>query len=140
MHEQLMRVGPRMTTIPSPSAAILVVDDDEVMRDLLRRVLERSGYEVVTATDGRDGVERLRGRAVDVTITDMVMPVMDGIELIQTLVAEQPSIRIIAVSGVDDWDNYLKTARSLGAKAVLRKPVGSAELVSTVKRVLMGEC
>lgn len=140
MHEQLMRVSPRMTTIPSSSAAILVVDDDEVMRDLLRRVLERSGYEVVTATDGRDGVERLRGRAVDVTITDMVMPVMDGIELIQTLVAEQPSIRIIAVSGVDDWDNYLKTARSLGAKAVLRKPVGSAELVSTVKRVLMGEC
>lgn len=129
-----------MTTIPSPSAAILVVDDDEVMRDLLRRVLERSGYEVVTATDGRDGVERLRGRAVDVTITDMVMPVMDGIELIQTLVAEQPSVRIIAVSGVDDWDNYLKTARSLGAKAVLRKPVGGAELVSTVKRVLTGEC
>lgn len=135
-----MRVGPRMTTVPSPSAVILVVDDDEVMRDLLRRVLERSGYEVVTATDGRDGVERLRRRAVDVTITDMRMPVMDGIEFIQTLVAEQPSIRIIAVSGVDDWDNYLKTARSLGAKAVLRKPVGSAELVSTVKRVLMGEC
>ncbi|HXZ00403.1 MAG TPA: response regulator [Stellaceae bacterium] len=129
-----------MTTVPSPSAVILVVDDDEVMRDLLRRVLERSGYEVVTATDGRDGVERLRRRAVDVTITDMRMPVMDGIEFIQTLVAEQPSIRIIAVSGVDDWDNYLKTARSLGAKAVLRKPVGSAELVSTVKRVLMGEC
>ncbi|HXX03024.1 MAG TPA: response regulator [Xanthobacteraceae bacterium] len=129
-----------MTTVPSASAVILVVDDDEVMRDLLRRVLERSGYEVVTATDGRDGVERLRRRAVDVTITDMRMPVMDGIEFIQTLVAEQPSIRIIAVSGVDDWDNYLKTARSLGAKAVLRKPVGSAELVSTVKRVLMGEC
>jgi CheY-like chemotaxis protein len=128
-----------MTTVPSPSAAILVVDDDEVMRDLLRRVLERSGYEVVTAIDGRDGVERFRGRAVDVTITDMMMPVMDGIEFIQTLVAEQPSIRIIAVSGVDGWDNYLKTARYLGAKAVLRKPVGSAELVSTVRRVLMGE-
>lgn len=129
-----------MTTVPTPSAAILVVDDDEVMRDLLRRVLERSGYEVMTATDGRDGVERLRGRKVDVTITDMRMPVMDGIAFIQMLVAEQPSVRIIAVSGVDEWDNYLKTARSLGAKAVLRKPVGSAELVNTVKRVLMEKC
>ncbi len=125
-----------MTTEPSPSAAILVVDDDEVMRDLLRRALERSGFEVVTATDGREGVERFRGQAVDVTITDMMMPVMDGLELIRALVAEQPSIRIIAVSGVDDWDNYLKTARALGAKAVLRKPVSSAEIVNTVRRVL----
>jgi CheY-like chemotaxis protein len=125
-----------MTTETPSSAAVLVVDDDEVMRDLLRRVLERSGFEVVTATDGREGVERFRGRAVDVTITDMMMPVMDGIELIRALVAEQPSIRIIAVSGVDDWDNYLKAARSLGAKAVLRKPVSSAELVNTVRRVL----
>jgi two-component system response regulator YesN len=125
-----------MTAERPLSAAILVVDDDEVMRDLLRRVLERSGFEVVTATHGREGVECFRDRAVDVTITDMRMPVMDGIEMIQKLVAEQPSIRIIAVSGVDDWDNYLKTARSLGARAVLRKPVSNAELVSTVRRVL----
>jgi CheY-like chemotaxis protein len=128
-----------MTTEPPPSAAILVVDDDEVMRDLLRRALERSGYEVLTATDGREGVECFRDRTVDVTITDMRMPVMDGLEMIRAMVAEQPSIRIIAVSGVDDWDNYLKTARSLGAKAVLRKPVSSAELVNTVRRVLTEE-
>jgi CheY-like chemotaxis protein len=125
-----------MTTEPIPSAAILVVDDDEVMRDLLRRALERSGFAVVTATDGRQGVEQFHDHPVDVTITDMMMPVMDGLELIRALVAEQPSIRIIAVSGVDDWDNYLKTARALGAKAVLRKPVSSAELVNTVRRVL----
>jgi two-component system, response regulator YesN len=125
-----------MTTEPSSAAAILVVDDDEVMRDLLRRVLERSGFEVVTATDGREGVECVRDRIVDVTITDMRMPVMDGLEMIRALLAERPTIRIIAVSGVDDWDNYFKTARSLGAKAVLRKPVSSAELVSTVRRVL----
>jgi two-component system, cell cycle sensor histidine kinase and response regulator CckA len=131
--------GTPMTAKASPPAAILVVDDDEVMRDLLRRVLERSGFELVTATHGREGVERARDRAVDLTITDMVMPVMDGVELIQALVAEQPRIRIIAVSGVDDWDNYLKTAQSLGAKAVLRKPVSSTELVNTVKRVLTGE-
>jgi CheY-like chemotaxis protein len=121
------------------AAAVLVVDDDEVMRDLLKRVLERSGFEVLTARDGRDGLERLGSRSVDLTITDMVMPVMDGIEMMRALVAERPSIRIIAVSGVDDWDNYLKTARSIGAKAVLRKPVSSAELVDTVRRVLTDE-
>lgn len=128
-----------MTAPKKPSAAILVVDDDEVMRDLLRRVLERSGYEVVTASDGRDGVESLRRHSVDVTITDIVMPVMDGIEMIRSLVAERPDIRIIAVSGVDDWDNHLKNAQRLGAKAVLRKPVSSQELVSTVRRVLTAE-
>lgn len=129
-----------MTTDPSPATAVLVVDDDEVMRDLLRRALERSGFEVVTAADGHEGVERFRDRAVDVTITDMMMPTMDGLQLIQALVAQQPSIRIIAVSGVDEWDNYLKTARSLGARAVLRKPVSSAQIVTTVKRVLTDEC
>ena len=123
----------------TPAAAVLVVDDDEVMRDLLKRVLERSGFEVLTARDGRDGVERFHGRTVDLTITDMVMPVMDGVEMIRTLVAEQPNIRIIAVSGVDDWDNLLKSARNLGAKAVLRKPVSSAELVNTVRRVLTAD-
>ncbi len=123
----------------TPAAAVLVVDDDEVMRDLLKRVLERSGFEVLTARDGRDGVERFHGRAVDLTITDMVMPVMDGVEMIRTLVAEQPNIRIIAVSGVDDWDNLLKSARSLGAKAVLRKPVSGAELVNTVRRLLTAD-
>ncbi|HZB90343.1 MAG TPA: response regulator [Stellaceae bacterium] len=125
-----------MTAPKKSSAAILVVDDDEVMRDLLRRVLERSGFNVVTASDGRDGVESLRRHSVDVTITDIVMPVMDGIEMIRSLVTEQPDIRIIAVSGVDEWDNHLKTAQRLGAKAVLRKPVSSQELVSTVRRVL----
>jgi CheY-like chemotaxis protein len=128
-----------MTKPTTPSAAVLVVDDDEVMRDLLKRVLERSGYAVVTARDGRDGVERFHDQEVDLAITDMVMPVMDGLEMIRALVAAQPNIRIIAVSGVDDWDNYLKTARSLGAKAVLRKPVSSADLVSTVRRVLTDE-
>lgn len=128
-----------MTKPDTSSAAVLVVDDDEVMRDLLKRVLERSGYAVVTARDGRDGVERFRDQEVDLAITDMVMPVMDGLEMIRALVAERPNIRIIAVSGVDDWDNYLKTARRLGAKAVLRKPVSNADLVSTVRRVLTDE-
>jgi two-component system response regulator YesN len=90
----------------------------------------------MTASDGRDGVESLKRHDVDVTITDIAMPVMDGIEMIRSLIAERPNIRIIAVSGVDDWDNHLNAARRLGAKAVLRKPVSGAELVNTVQRVL----
>jgi CheY-like chemotaxis protein len=128
-----------MSKPEKPAVAVLVVDDDETMRDLLKRVLERSGFEVLTARDGQDGLERFGSRNVDLTITDMVMPVMDGVEMMRKLVAEQPSIRIIAVSGVAEWDNYLKTARNIGAKAVLRKPVSSAELVDTVRRVLTAE-
>lgn len=118
------------------AAAILVVDDDEVMRDLLQRMLQRSGFAVVTAVDGRDGIDRFRECPVQLAITDMKMPVMDGLELMRALLSEQPDVNIIAVSGVDEWDTYFKIARSLGAKALLRKPVSTAELVETVQRLL----
>ena len=107
-----------------------------MMRDLLRRMLERAGFSVVTAVDGLQGLERFRGGGVHVMITDMMMPEMDGLELIRILRAERPNLQVIAVSGADDRDGYLRTALNLGAKAVLRKPVGSAELVQTVRRVL----
>ena len=137
--------GERLITgLSSPSgiapAAILVIDDDEMMRDLLRRMLERSGFAVVTAMHGRDGLERCRERPVDVAITDMMMPEMDGAELIRALLVDRPDIGIIAISGAADWDRYLHTARGLGAKAVLRKPVACAELVQTVEQILAASC
>lgn len=113
---------------------VLVVDDDESMRTLLRRMLERRGFTVVTAINGQDGMERFLEQPVDVVVTDMMMPVLDGAELIRALRGKWPQVRIVAISGVEY--PYLRMALGCGAKATLRKPVESAQLVETLNRVL----
>jgi two-component system, chemotaxis family, chemotaxis protein CheY len=122
--------GPAAAATPS----ILVVEDDAATRTLLRRMLERTGFAVTTAINGRDGVERFREHPADVVLTDMLMPEMDGIDLIRTLRSEWPAVRVIAVSGFEH--PYLGMALGYGAKATLNKPVHASQLVETVKRVL----
>jgi CheY-like chemotaxis protein len=114
--------------------SVLVVEDDESMRTLLKRMLERNGFAVITAINGRDGVERFREREVDIVVTDMMMPELDGAELIRALRGKWPDVRIIAISGVEY--PYLRMAIGCGAKATLRKPVEASQLVQTVQRVL----
>jgi CheY-like chemotaxis protein len=122
-------------TAPLPPA-VLVVDDDGSSRHSLRRVLERSGFAVFTAMHGRDALDRVRARIIDAVVTDMVMPEMDGVELIRALAAEYPDLPIVAMIGVHDWTSYFGIAQRLGARAGLRKPVGPAELVRTVRELL----
>jgi CheY-like chemotaxis protein len=113
---------------------VLVVDDDESMRTLLRRMLERTGFTVITAINGQDGMERFSEQPVDIVVTDMMMPVLDGVELIRGLRGKWPHVRIVAISGVEY--PYLRMALGCGAQATLRKPVASTELVETLNRVL----
>jgi CheY-like chemotaxis protein len=72
-------------------------------------------------------------------ITDILMPEMDGFELIRRLVADRPSLPIVATSGATDWPAYLHMATSLGAKAVLHKPVVADELLATVQQILAAD-
>ena len=106
---------------------------NSVMEDALRRMLERASFTVMTAPHGREALRLFREHPVDLAITDLLMPEMDGFELIRELTAQWPSIRIIAISGADI---RLDMARQLGAKAVLKKPVTGAALVSAVEQVL----
>jgi two-component system cell cycle sensor histidine kinase/response regulator CckA len=132
-----LAVLPKSAETPAADAArqtVLVVDDDESMRTLLRRVLERTGFTVITATNGQDGMERFAEQPVDIVVTDMMMPVLDGVELIRALRGKCPDVRIVAISGVEY--PYLRMALGYGAKATLRKPVESARLVETLHRVL----
>lgn len=123
----------KLTSAQSSLPAILVVEDEENMRELLRRMLDRSGFTVMTAGHGREALKLFRERPVDVAITDLLMPEMDGFELIRTLRVQWPSLRIIALSGATV---RLEMARQLGAKAVLRKPITSTILLQTVEQVL----
>lgn len=119
---------------------ILIVDDDDVFRAGVRRVLESRGYDVVESRDGREALRRTDLAGVDLVITDIVMPEIEGIELITRLREAHPATRILAVSGSPYAapGNYLEVAKRLGASASLTKPFGLEQLVESV-RGLIGE-
>jgi len=114
----------------------LVVEDDEAMRELLRRALERSGFAVATAASGHEALKLFGERQVDLAITDLMMPEMDGLTLIRELMRVQPSARIIVITGAESGHD---AAQAFGARAVLRKPVSPSELARIVQNVLAGE-
>jgi DNA-binding response OmpR family regulator len=117
---------------------ILIIDDDEQMRILLRQVMEWAGYEVVEAADGRAGMLTQRREQADLVITDLIMPEQEGLETITGLKKEYPELKIIAISGGGRIgpDAYLPAAQELGADRVFSKPFDVRELANTVKELL----
>jgi CheY-like chemotaxis protein len=122
-------------------ARLLLIDDDPALLSLLRRTLERAGYEVVTAPNGREGLQRLTTGPFDLLITDIVMPEMEGLELILKLRQTHPALRIIAISGGGQLRpaSYLNLARLSGAMTVLAKPFELEELLTAVQKLLTSE-
>jgi CheY-like chemotaxis protein len=117
---------------------ILVIDDDEQFRDLVRQVLGREGYEVVEARNGREGMDLYRATPTDLVISDILMPEQEGLQTIRELRREFPEAKIIAVSGggLRGTMNFLKAARLLGAERTLWKPFDLDELRQAVREVL----
>jgi DNA-binding response OmpR family regulator len=117
---------------------ILVIDDDEQMRILLRQVMEWAGYEVIEAGDGREGMLKQRKQQADLVITDLIMPEQEGLETITSLRREYPEVKIIAISGGGRIgpDAYLPAAQELGADRVFSKPFDVRQLAATVKELL----
>lgn len=120
---------------------ILVVDDEDDVRELVCRMLEQDGYEAVPAVGGREALERLDLLAPDLVITDVVMPEVDGFEVLLKLRHLAPGAGALVMSGGGRLapDMYLETARKLGASAVLRKPFTRAEMLDAVHQIL-GPC
>ncbi len=119
-------------------ARILIIDDAEPVRYTLKEGMEKHGYEVVEAANGRAGLN-LQGREpADLVVTDIFMPEMDGIETILELKRDYPDIPIIAISAPGSFGtvNYLHMSEKLGADAVLPKPFGTEELVALVHHLL----
>ena len=119
-------------------ARVLLVDDDELLRSMLRTLLERFGHDVVTATNGHDAIVRHREQSVDLVITDIIMPDMEGIELIRALRHDDPAMKIIAMSGGGraGANDYLDLAKQLGAEQILSKPFSQQELRDAITAVL----
>ena len=118
---------------------ILVIDDDEQMRALLRDILERAGYEVTEAQHGLEGLKLFRARPADLVVTDLIMPEKEGVETILELRAEFPEVPIIAVSGGgrNGPRDYLEIAARLGARRTVAKPFTRQEILAAVQQSLM---
>jgi DNA-binding response OmpR family regulator len=120
-------------------ATILVIDDDEMVRGLLRRVLEREGYEVIEAGDGDEGLTKYRNRPADLVVTDVIMPGKEGIETIRELLGEYPDAKIIAISGGGrslPQKTFLGIAEHLGAIKTFSKPLNMASFIAAVKELI----
>jgi len=120
---------------------ILVVDDDLQVLEVLGEMLYLEGYDVGTARNGREALDRFRGGGFDLVITDLIMPDKEGLETIAELRTLDRSVPIVAMSGggcIGSTD-HLQTARYLGADISLAKPFARSELISAVTRLLSGE-
>ncbi|HLY46946.1 MAG TPA: response regulator [Stellaceae bacterium] len=115
-------------------ASILIIDDNEELRDTLVMLLEDEGYATLVAGDGASGVRIFAAARPDLVITDVLMPGADGIETIREIRSLDPDARIIAMSGGAVIGNayYLRMAKILGAMEVLAKPFEVEELVRAV--------
>jgi CheY-like chemotaxis protein len=118
-------------------ARILLIDDDDLLRGVLAKALAYAGHETVQASDGRMGVELARVTPLDMVITDLIMPVQEGVETIITLHKEQPKLPLVAMSGgASNSQLYLDIAGKIGARRVLSKPFTPKELIEVIDEVL----
>jgi two-component system, NtrC family, response regulator AtoC len=132
-------------------ARILVIDDEQYIRTALREVLEREGFDVSTARDGKKGLELLEKEGADLVITDVIMPGIDGVAILERIKKAYPDLPVIVISGggnvsPSDYEPgaistsaYLASAAKAGASVTLSKPFNRTELVGAVSSVLGAE-
>jgi DNA-binding response OmpR family regulator len=125
-----LRTGARPT--------VLVIEDNTVVRDTIKMLLEDEGFNVVTAINGIEGLRKFFQIKPDVVLTDIIMPEKEGISLITDLRRESKDVKIIAMSGGGRIGNmdFVTLATMLGANAGLHKPFDDIELIETIRALL----
>ena len=114
-------------------ATILIIDDEETIRALLRSALQAEEYEVTEAVNGRQGLALYRQRPVDLVITDIVMPELNGLDMLLELTREFLDAKVIAISGAGEEKNVLDVAKLLGARQTFQKPFSMPQLLGAVR-------
>ncbi|HEY1615868.1 MAG TPA: response regulator [Rhizomicrobium sp.] len=116
--------------MPVRCPSVLVVDDDDTVREIARALLEAEGYEVHDATDGEAALAFLETRPVDIVLLDIMMPRKEGLETLVELKQRFPAITVIAMSasGMRRGHNFLAVAAKFGADGTLQKPFSPDEL------------
>lgn len=120
-----------------PMARILLIDDDDALRTVMAKAIVHGGHQVIEATDGKQGVELFHATEVDLVITDLIMPVQEGVETILQLRRARPELPIIAISGgVSNSKLYLDIAAKIGARHILAKPFGMSDMLAAINAAL----
>lgn len=117
-------------------AKILIVDWDEIERVNLWSILEDEGYELLFASDGNAALKVWEEKTIDLVITELAMPELNGLRLIRELVERDPGVRILAISAISA--DQLDLAEDFGAGAILYKPVEPRALLSAVEELMEG--
>jgi len=117
---------------------ILIIDDEPYILMMLKKMLEKAGYDVDLASNGREGMELFQKEPAGLVITDIIMPEKEGLETIREMKRLSPDLKIIAMSGGGkiSAENYLETASIFGATRIIEKPFTQNEMVSAVKELL----
>jgi len=122
-------------------ARILVIDDQEPIRRIVRRALEQNGHEVYDASDGELGMEILESQSFDLVVTDIFMPGQDGIVTLRQIRTRFPALKVIVISGGDSTGlmDLRQDAELLGAVSTLQKPFNAREIMDKVRDALAGK-
>jgi CheY-like chemotaxis protein len=118
---------------PAGSRTVLLVEDDPGMREMTCEILAEAGFEVVAASSGAEAIATAEGRAVDLLLTDLMMPGMSGPELVERLCARRPEMKVVFMSG------YSAASAPSGVAAdaeFLEKPFAGSTLVAAVRKAL----
>jgi DNA-binding NtrC family response regulator len=117
---------------------ILIIDDEPHILLMLKKMLERVGYEIDLAANGNEGLELFKKLPSDLVITDIIMPEKEGLETIRAMKRMSPELKIIAMSGGGkvSADNYLEIAKIFGASKVIEKPFTQQDMVSAVEELM----
>ena len=117
---------------------ILLIEDEEPMRIVLKNMLEKEGHDVLEANNGKVGMSLYRENGADLVITDILMPEKEGFETIRELKQENPNVKIIAISGggAIGPEEYLSIAKRLGVHRTFEKPFNREEILEAVNELL----
>ncbi len=119
-------------------ARILIVEDHPTMRDAMRLVLEEDGHEVEEATDGEAGIAAVRARPPDVVLLDLNIPVVSGVQMLETLKADPTTAGVLVLIVTATGEEGRRRALAQGADGYITKPFSPLALLRTVERVLRG--
>lgn len=117
---------------------ILIIDDDYHILKMMKKMLERAGFEVELALNGIEGIRAFKNTQADLVICDIIMPEKEGLETIREMKRLYPDLKILAMSGGGrvSSKNYLNTASAFGATRTMGKPFSQKQMVSTVKELM----